>query len=402
MEALFTATSAVCVTGLGVVDTATFWTPFGQVVILLLIQIGGFGVMTMASLLGLVLSRRLGIRTRMVAQASTRSTGLGDVHRVLVGVARVTLLIETTVATVVMVRLLVSYDASLGEAAWGGLFHSVSAFNNAGFALYSDSLISFVDDPWICLSLSLAVILGGIGFPVIFELYRQRTKPSRWSLHTRLTVLGTTVLLAGGSAFFLVMEWTNAQTLGPLSTSGKFLAALTQSAFARTAGFTSVDTSAMHEGTWLGTDILMFIGAGSAGTAGGIKVGTFAVLAFVIWSELRGDPDVTAFDRRISPATQRQATTVALVGVAAVLGATVVITATSAQDLNQVLFEVISAFSTTGLSTGITADLAEPHQLLLTFLMFLGRLGPISLGTALALRDRQRLIRRPESTPLIG
>ncbi|OLT53430.1 ATPase [Cellulosimicrobium sp. CUA-896] len=402
VEALFTATSAVCVTGLAVVDTGTFWSPFGQVVVLTLIQLGGFGVMTAASLLGLLLSRRLDLRTRLVAAASTRSIGLGDVRSVLVGVVRVTALVEGTVALVVAARLVVGYDVAPGTALWHGVFHAVSAFNNAGFALHPDSLMGFVGDPWVCVPLCVAVVLGGIGFPVLFELYRRRVRPSRWSLHSKLTVVTTGTLLAGGTLFFLITEWANPRTLGGLGVGERVLAAVTQSVMARTAGFNSLDTSEMNSGTWLGTDVLMFVGGGSAGTAGGIKVVTFAVLAFVIWSELRGDPDVTAFDRRVSPATQRQAVSVALLGVAAVLAPTLVITATSPFGLDRVLFEVTSAFSTTGLSTGITADLAAPHQLLLVGLMFLGRLGPITLGTALALRARPRLFRRPESAAVIG
>ncbi|WP_454044731.1 TrkH family potassium uptake protein [Cellulosimicrobium sp. Marseille-Q8652] len=405
LEALFTATSAVCVTGLAVVDTGSFWTPFGQVVILALIQLGGFGVMTAASLLGLLVSRRLDLRTRLVAAASTRSVGLGDVRSVLIGVLRVTVAVEGAVALLVAARLVVGYGTAPGEALWHGLFHAVSAFNNAGFALYADSLVGFVGDPWICVPLCLAVVLGGIGFPVLFELYRarrRRTGPSRWSLHTKLTLLTSGVLLAGGTLFFLVAEWANPRTLGALGVGDRVLAAFTQSVMARTAGYNSLDTSAMNSGTWLGTDVLMFIGGGSASTAGGIKVVTFAVLAFVIWSELRGDPDVTAFDRRVAAATQRQAVSVALLGVAAVLLSTLVITATSPFGLDRILFEVTSAFSTTGLSAGITADLAAPHQLILVGLMFLGRLGPITLGSALALRSRPRLFRHPESAAVIG
>jgi trk system potassium uptake protein TrkH len=405
LEALFTATSAVCVTGLAVVDTGSFWTPFGQVVILVLIQLGGFGVMTAASLLGLLVSRRLDLRTRLVAAASTRSVGLGDVRSVLIGVLRVTVAVEGVVALLVAARLVVGYGATPGEALWHGVFHAVSAFNNAGFALYPDSLVGFVGDPWTCVPLCLAVILGGIGFPVLFELYRarrRRTGASRWSLHTKLTLVTSGVLLAGGTLFFLVAEWANPRTLGALGVGDRVLAALTQSVMARTAGYNSLDTSAMNSGTWLGTDILMFVGGGSASTAGGIKVVTFAVLAFVIWSELRGDPDVTAFDRRVAAATQRQAVSVALLGVAAVLLSTLIITATSPLGLDRVLFEVTSAFSTTGLSTGITADLSAPHQLILVGLMFLGRLGPITLGSALALRSRPRLFRHPESAAVIG
>jgi Trk-type K+ transport system membrane component len=237
---------------------------------------------------------------------------------------------------------------------------------------------------------------------VLLELARRRTRKGRWSLHTKLTVLTTGGLLIAGTAFFLVLEWTNPLTLGPLTSGDKLMAAFSQSAFARTAGFNSVDTSAMHQSTWFGTDALMFIGTGSAGTGGGIKVVTFTVLGLIIWSELRGDPDVTAFDWRISRATQRQAVTVALLGIVVVLVPTLVITSTSPYSLDRVLFEVTSAFSTTGLSTGITAGLAPVHQFLLVLIMFIGRLGPITLGATLALRERQRLFRRPESSPIIG
>ncbi|MGF0115438.1 TrkH family potassium uptake protein [Promicromonospora sp. Marseille-Q5078] len=415
VEALFTATSATCVTGLAVVDTETFWTPFGQVVILLLIQVGGFGVMTLASLLGLLLTRRLGLGTRLVATESTRSVGLGDVRRVLLGVLRFTVVTELVVAVLLTARLATAYDESLGHAAWSGLFHAVSAFNNAGFSIYSQSLVPFVADPWVCLPICAAIIVGGIGFPVLLELWRlhrtRRTEGgpsdlrrlSRWSVHTRLTVLLTAVLLAVGTVFFLAAEWRNPGTFGPLDPPAKVLAAFTQAVMPRTAGFNSVDVSQLNNGTWFFTDMLMFVGAGSGGTAGGIKVTTFAVLAVAIWAELRGDPDATVFDRRLTPGTQRQALTVALVGVAAVVLPTLAITlSTSLFTLDQVLYEVVSAFSTTGLSTGITADMQPWHQLVLVALMFLGRLGPITLGTGLAMRDRQRRYRRPEAAVVIG
>ncbi|RXR25339.1 TrkH family potassium uptake protein [Oerskovia turbata] len=402
LEALFTATSAVCVTGLAVVDTATFWSPFGQVVILVLIQLGGFGIMTLASLVGLLVARRLDLRSRLVAATSTRSGGLGDVRTVLLGILKVTVVVELLVALLVSGRMLIGYGESAGQALWTGAFHAVSAFNNAGFGLYSDSLTRFGTDPWILLPLCAAVIVGGIGFPVVFEVTRGLRRRARWSLTTRLMILTTGVLLTLGTSFFLVSEWGNPRTLGPLGPAEKLLAAFTQSVMARTAGFNSVDTAGMNEGTWLGTDVLMFIGGGSGGTAGGIKVVTFAVLAFVIWSELRGDPDVTVLDHRLSPATQRQAVSIALLSIAIVIVPTIIITATSPFGLDRVLFEVVSAFSTTGLSTGITADLSSPHQLVLVALMFVGRLGPIAAGTTLALRERQRLYRRPEAAAMVG
>lgn len=402
VEALFTATSAVCVTGLVVVDTATHWSPFGLGVILALIQVGGLGIMTLATVLGLLISRRLGLSSRLVAASSTRTVGLGDVRSVLVGVLRVTLAVEAVTAAVLTVRFATTYGQPPGRALWLGLFHAVSAFNNAGFSTYSDSLVGFATDPWVCLPVALAVIVGGIGFPVLFELRRNHRRPARWSLHTRITLLLTAVLIVTGTAFMLVAEWANPATLGPMNLPGKLLAGFFQGVMPRTAGFNSVDIGAMHGGTWFATDVLMFIGGGSAGTAGGIKVTTFAVLLFVIWAELRGDPDVSTFDRRISTTAQRQALSVALISVAAVVSAIVVISLTSSLPVDRIQFEVISAFATVGLSTGITADLAPGHQLLLVVLMFIGRLGPVTLGTALALRERQRLYRHPESAPIVG
>jgi potassium uptake TrkH family protein len=402
MEALFTATSAVCVTGLIVTDTPVFWSGFGEAVILVLIQIGGLGVMTVASLLGVLVTRRLDLSSRLVAAASTRTVGLGDVRRTLVRVVALAAVVEGAVALVLTVRFAVAYDEPLGRALWHGVFHAVSAYNNAGFALFSLSLMDFVADPWIVVPICLATIVGGLGLPVVLEVLRERLHPMRWSVHTKITLLMTALLLVGGTVFFLVAEWDNAATMGTLDTGGRLLASFTQSAQARTAGFNSVNTGEMHTETWLGTIILMFIGAGSGGTAGGIKVTTFAVLAVVIWSELRGDPDATVFDRRISPATQRQALTLALLAVAIVVLPTLWITALSPFTVDQILFEVTSAFTTTGLSTGITAQLAWYHQVVLVLLMFIGRLGPITLGTALALRARGRLYRFPESAPIIG
>lgn len=408
VEALFTATSATCVTGLAVVDTGTFWSPFGQVVIAGLIQVGGFGVMTVAALLGLLVSRRLGVQSRIVAAESTRSVHLGDVRTIMLGAVRVTLVAEAVVALLLAVRLATAYDEPAGRAVWLGVFHAVSAFNNAGFGLYPDNLMRFVADPWVCLPLCAAVIVGGLGFPVWVEVWQHRrepwlglARPHRWSLHVKVTALATVVLLVGGTVFFLLAERT--YTLAGLDGWTRLLASFTQSTMTRTAGFNSLDVSAMNNGTWLGTDVLMFIGGGSAGTAGGIKVGTFAVLAFIIWSELRGEPDSTVFDRRVATATQRQALSVALLSVAAVVLATLTITlSTRVFTLDQILFETTSAFSTTGLSTGITADLEPWHHLVLVLLMFLGRLGPVTLGTTIALRSRQRLYRRPETTMVIG
>ncbi|WP_427384442.1 TrkH family potassium uptake protein [Janibacter sp. G56] len=401
VTALFTATSAVCVTGLVTVDTPTYWTGFGQVVILGLIQAGGFGIMTMASLLGLLISRRMGLRTRLTAAAETKSVGLGDLRGILLGVARITLVVETLVALALAARWWLGYGESLGRSLQLGVFHSISAFNNAGFALFSDNLMGFVDDPWICLPIALAVILGGLGFPVIMELLR-RVPPRQWSMHSKLTLAVTIVLLLAGTVFMTLSEWANPATIGGLDGRGKLLAGFFHSVMPRTAGFNAWDYGQVDQGTLLGTIILMFIGGGAAGTAGGIKVTTFALLLFAIVAEVRGERDVTIFDRRIDDRAQRQATTVALLGVAAVMGATFVLIEVTDFALQDLLFEATSAFATVGLSVGITAALPPSAQFVLIALMFLGRLGPITLVSALALRDRQRRYHHPEGRPLIG
>lgn len=402
VEALFTATSAVCVTGHIVVDTPEYWSTFGQVVILALIQIGGFGIMTVASLLILLTTRRLGLQSRLTAAAETRHLGIGDVRAVLLGVAVVSLAFEAVVAVMLTARLATAYDEPLGQAAYHGVFHAVSAFNNAGFSLYSDNLMGFASDALICLPIAVAVICGGLGFPVLLELRRQLRRPRRWSLHSKLTIGMTVVLLVGGTLFTLASEWANRTTLQPLDGGEKLLASFFHSVAARTAGFNTLDVGQLDDATLLGTDALMFIGGGSAGTAGGIKVTTFVLLLFVILAEVRGEGTVHVFDRRISGRVQRQALTVALLSVAAVIIPTVVLLEITEFSLDQVLFEVVSAFATVGLSTGITADLTPAGQLILVVLMFVGRLGPITLASALALRERRRLYELPEGRPIIG
>ncbi|WP_307827695.1 potassium transporter TrkG [Planomonospora sp. ID82291] len=400
--ALFTATSAVCVTGLAVLDTAGHWTTFGEVVILVLMQIGGFGIMSLASVLALLVSGRLGLRTRLSTQAETGSLGPGDIRQVIVGVVKVTLAVEAVTAAILAGRFMIGYGEPFGRAVYHGVFHAVSAFTNAGFALWPDSVMRFVRDVWVCLPLALTVVVGGLGFPVYAVLRRHWRRPSRWSLHAKITLGMTAILLFGGALAITISEWSNPATFGPLSPGLRILAGFFHSAMTRSGGLNSVDTSQMHENSWLISDVLMFIGAGSASTGGGIKVTTFALLGYVILAELRGEPDVTAGRRRISEQLQRQALTIALVSVASVVTGTLVMMMLTPFALDRVLFEVISAFGTVGLSTGITAQVGTAGHLVLTVLMFIGRLGPVTLGAALALHVQTRRFRYPEERPLVG
>ena len=403
VTALFTAVSAVCVTGLVVVDTPTFWSGFGELAIVVMIQVGGIGIMTLATLLGLLIARRVGLRMQLTAQAETKALGLGDVRRVVVRVLAVSLVIEAATAAILVTRFALFYAEPPVRAMYLGVFHAVSAFNNAGFALFSDSMMSFATDPWICLPMGMATILGGVGFPVLFEVGRRlRGRSTRWSLHLRVTVITYAVLLVVGVAAFLLGEWDNPGTLGPVNVGGKIVIGIFHGIQPRTAGFNSVDVARLDPSTLLITDVLMFIGGGSAGTAGGIKVTTFALLAFVMLAEVRGEPTVHVLGRRLPSAVQRQALTVALAAVGLVMVSTVTLLEISRFGLDAVLFETVSAFATVGLSTGITDDLPTAGKLLLAALMFLGRLGPITLASALALREHERRYELPEERTIVG
>jgi trk system potassium uptake protein TrkH len=402
VEALFTATSAVCVTGLNVVDTARYWTGFGQVVIVVLIQLGGLGIATFASVVGLAMLGRLSIRSKLTVNAEARGEGLAEVGPVLFSVVRISFAVEAIVAVLLTARF-----AMLGEplprAAWLGLFHGVSSFNNAGFSLFGDrNLLDYAADPFLCIPIAVSIILGGLGFPVIVQLLRHRGTVRLWTMNTRLVLWGTAVLLVGGTVYITAIEWTNPGTLGPLDWPAKVLAGFFQSVQTRTAGFNTVDIGRMHEATLLGMDIMMFIGAGPASTGGGIKITTFGVLLFIIWTELQGEAAVNVFGKRLSRAVHRQAISVALLSVAVVFGGTVVLLLVSGLPTYQVFFEAVSAFATVGLSTGITAHLPVAGQLVLVGLMFVGRLGPATLGAALALRRSHILYELPKERPVIG
>ena len=402
LVALFTATSAVCVTGLVVVDTGSYWSPFGQVVVMLLFQLGGFGLMTAAALLGLTVNRSLRLRTRLVTQAETHAVGLGDVAGVARVVLVVTVVCEAALAAALTTRFHFIYGQPLGAAAWSGLFHAISAFNNAGFSLHADSLMRYATDAWVLVPVILGIVIGGIGFPVLQDIRAKRKDPRHWSLHTKLTLAGSAVLLVGGAAALLLFEWTNPKTLGPMALGDKLLSALFASVSARTAGFNAIDIGQLSHESWALHYLLMFIGGGSAGTAGGVKVTTVVILLLLVVAEVRGRPDSEAFGRRVCHAAQRQAITVLVLGSAMVVLGTLLILRTTTLPTDQVIFEVISAFGTVGLSTGITAQLPPSAQLVLVLLMYVGRVGTITLATSLALGERRMPYRYPEEHPIVG
>jgi trk system potassium uptake protein len=402
ITALFTATSAVCVTGHVVVDTATYWTPFGQGVILALIQVGGLGVMSVATIIGVAIIGRLSIRTRLNVAAEAHGAGVPDVKTLTLGVLRIGLSIELIAAGILTAWFAIVYAEPPGRALWLGVFHAVSSFNNAGFALFSDNMMGFATDPVISLTICASIILGGLGFPVIVQLLKYGRTVRLWSMNTRIVVSATLALLVLSTVFVTVLEWDNPDTLGPMTWPQKLLVGFFQAVQTRTAGFNSVDIGSLLEATLLGMDIFMFIGGGPAGTAGGIKVTTFAVLYFILWTEIRGGGVVNVFGKRLSRAVHREAISVALISIAVVVAATLGLLVLSGLPTHQVLFEAISAFGTVGLSTGITASLPPAGQLILVLLMFVGRLGPITFASALALREKRVTYEYPKERPVIG
>ncbi len=310
--------------------------------------------------------------------------------------------VEVVLAVVLVPRFL-ALGESVPDALWHGVFYAVSAFNNAGFVSHPGGLPpGSVSDAWLTLPIVVGVFAGSLGFPVLFMIGRRWRHPSQWNLHTRLTLATSGILVVLGAVVLGALEWTNTATLGALGIGDRLLATLFMTVMPRSGGFSTLDVGEMRETTWLVTDALMFVGGGSASTAGGIKVTTFAVLVLAVVAEARGDDDVETHRRRVPVATLRLAVTVLLVGATVVLVGTLAMMGLTGLALDVVLFEVISAFATCGLSTGITGSLPEEGKYVLSLLMFVGRTGTMTLAAALALRERKRLYRLPEERPIVG
>jgi trk/ktr system potassium uptake protein len=389
VTAFFTATSAVCVTGLVVVDTATHWSPFGQVVILVLIQVGGFGFMTGSTLLLLLfVGGRIGLRDRILAQASTGGLELGGVLAIVRRVAIFTVIVETVGALVLFASFVVDgYGA--GQAAWFGVFHSISAFNNAGFDLFGgfQSLAGFATNPVVLATLGLLIIFGGLSVAIVADVLGRR----RWGrlvLESKLVLLATLLLIVSGAVAFALLEWSNPATLGSIPIEHRPLNALFESVTLRSGGFAVFDQGGLGEAALFIAMALMFIGGASGSTAGGIKVNTFTVLLISIVSTIRGRAFAEAFGRRVPHELIYRALSVALLSIAFVFIVAFGIEVLAGTPFVDTVFEAISAFGTVGLTTGITTELSEPAQVLEAVAMFVGRLGPLTLALALAARQR--------------
>jgi len=402
VDAIFTGVSAVTVTGLTTVDTATHWSVFGEVVILLAIQTGGLGIVTIALLLARAVTRHLGLHTKVFAQQNIGTSKLGEVGTLLRIVVTTTLVIEGALFALLLPPFLLT-EEHWWEGAWSALFYAVSAFNNAGFSIHPGGLEALATNGWILTPIAVGVFVGSFGFPVFLTLILHRWQRKRWTLHAKLTLTTTVALLLIGALGWAVFEWNNGATIGGEAPLEKVLHSLFASTMMRSGGFTITDTASSHPVTLLLSDALMFVGGGSASTAGGIKVTTLAVLILAIIAEARGDRDVRAAGRSIPSESLRVAISVTFLGASLVLGATGLILAANPQvALDRVLFEVISAFATCGLSVGLSAELDVFGKTVLSLLMLAGRIGPIGLAAALALKQRNLLYNLPEERPIIG
>jgi len=407
VDALFTATSAVCVTGLVVVDTGTYFTRFGQIVVLLLIQIGGLGFMTMATLFFVLIGRKIGLRSRLIMQEALNQFSLSGVIRLTKYIVALTLLVEGIGAVILTVRFASELD--LGTAVYYGIFHAVSAFCNAGFDLLGrfhgpfSSFTPYVEDSVVVLTLSSLFVFGGIGFSVITDSIRKRNWRSL-TLHSKLVLTITALLLTLGTVVMFTLEHNNPATMAPLSLKGKLLSAFFHAATPRTAGFNILNTGSLTPAGLFFTIILMFIGASPASTGGGIKTTTFGVLLLTVLALVRGKEDVEVYQKRLSQEVVYKSLAVALMSLSLVVVVTMVLSFTEVHHATflQVMFETVSAFGTVGLSTGITPQLTMVGRLLIIMTMFAGRVGPLSLFVALTQHQRPATFHYPEEKILVG
>ncbi|TVX98771.1 TrkH family potassium uptake protein [Cohnella terricola] len=402
IDTLFTATSATCVTGLVVVDTGTYWTTAGQLIIIAMIQIGGLGFMTMATLFALMLKRRISLRERLVLQEAFNQTSIEGIIRLVRKVVVYALSIELAGAILFSIRFM--FDMPAGKAIYKGVFHAVSFFNNAGFDTMGNyrSLTDYVGDPLVNIVTMLLIILGGLGFVVLSDLVEIRKPGRKLSLHSKVVLSMSGFLILFGAVIIFIFEYTNTNTFASLPFGEKVLAAFTQSVSPRTAGVNSVDLAGLRQSTQFFIVILMFIGASPGSTGGGIKTTTFTALIGAMIAMIRGKEDVVLFRYRLAQERVYKALTITLFAFGLVMIASMILSTTEDHRFLMILFEVTSAFGTVGLSIGLTAKLTLAGKIIIILMMFIGRLGPLTLSYALGPRKGRVLYRHAEGKIIIG
>ena len=399
IDALFTSASAVCVTGLVVVNTADHWTVFGQAVILMLIQIGGLGIMTMATIFALVSGKKISLKERLVIKEQLNQESLSGLVKLVKYVIAMTLFIEFVGAVVLSYVFIPEFG--LKQGIWNSLFHSVSAFCNAGFDITGNSFMDYNDSTIAIVAICFLVVVGGLGFSVIIDFLRHRSW-KRLSLHTRLVIIISFLLLAIGTLLILVLEWNNPGTLKDMTLGDKVRAALFAAVVPRTAGFNSIDVGAMMQATAFFTIILMFIGGSPGSTAGGIKTATFGVVIMATIAIIKGERDIEIYKKRIPQETVFKSLAIVTVGMGMIIGVSFLLTLTESWGFLDTMFEATSAFATVGLSRGLTPNLSNAGKLIIIGTMYAGRVGPLTMAFAFGYNRKHKRYRYSEGHITVG
>lgn len=403
INSLFTATSATCVTGLTVVNTSEHWTVFGKFTIIILIQMGGLGVMTMSAMISFFLGKRISLKTRVLIMEERNVNELQGVVRLTKYIVIYTFLIELIGA--ILFSFVFIPDYGIGKGIAFSVFHAISSFCNAGFDLIGDSMVIYVDNPIITFTICSLIVVGGLGFFIFWDIHASK-KFKRLTLHSKLVLIISGILLVGGAAAIFLLEYNNPETLGNLSLSGKIQASIFQAVVPRTAGYYSVHLSELRISTVFLTIMLMFIGGSSASTAGGIKTTTAGVIFISIFNYVRGKRDIEVFEKRITLETVMKA--IAITGISALIisFAVFILTITEEQSgfaFIDILFETTSAFATVGSTRGLTPELTNVGKILLSCVMYIGRLGPLTIAFAF-MKERKNIgnYMYPEGKLIIG
>lgn len=399
INALFTAASAACVTGLIVVNTAGYWSFWGQLVIITLIQIGGLGIMTLATIFPIVMRRRIGLASRQIIKEQLNVETMTGMVKLLKYVIIFTFSIEVVAALILSTRFIPAYGAEMGI--WASIFHSISAFCNAGFDITGNSIIPFHNDFIINFTIMALIVIGGLGFMVIQELLKEKHLRNL-SVHTKIVLIVSAILIVGGAAIFFVLEYSNPETLKGQSLYTQILESFFQSVVTRTAGFNSVDIAGIRDTSAFLMIILMFIGGSPGSTAGGLKTTTFGILFLSMVSVIRGDEETVLFHKHINNKTVIKALALVMISLMIVIGMSFLLTITEPFNFLDILFEVVSAYATVGLTRGITPGLSDFAKLMITFTMYMGRVGPLTMAFAIGKKAEVTKLRYPEANISVG
>lgn len=400
LDAIFTSTSAVCVTGLITLDTSTHWSTFGQTVIMTLIEIGGLGFMSFAVLISLILGKKITLRERLVMQEAMNTFSIQGLVRMVKYVLAFTVSVQFFGALLLSTQFVPEYGISKGV--FYSIFHSISAFCNAGFDLFGTSLVGYSNNTVVILVISVLIIIGGLGFTVLLELYNFKGI-KKLSLHAKLVIITTLILVFGGAMLMLLFEYNNPQTIANMNIKDKLLNSFFASVSPRTAGFNSVPTNGMTLASKILTVILMVIGGSPGSTAGGLKTVTCGILVLTVISLIRGREDVECFGRRFTKELVIKAFTIVFIGLSLVIGVTMILSYTEVgASFIDLLYESASALGTVGLTLGLTPNLSAVGKILIMIMMYLGRVGPITVMLALTRKRKKSGYKYPEGKILIG